>query len=288
MTTYLLGANGRIGRTLHHHAERIGLGWQTQTRASGGDVQWSGDFHDPSCADLFRHGTTLINMIGQTGTNQEKLEATNVQFVKSLIKRASDTGVAHIILASSAAVYGDHGGAPLTEDAELKPLNEYGESKARMEDAVHEAAASQIIPAISILRIGNVAGSDSLLTAARKHMALGKKVPIHRFSSGAAPLRSYIGPHDLFTVVNALSQPHDRSVRTLNVVASNPVYLDDALAAYKTYLLPELEWTDTPAPKGTPEEITLSTKNLDHLVTLPEIEDYAFEMARQVAQDQPL
>lgn len=286
MTITILGANGRLGGVLHRHAAAAGLAWRGQTRDDSGDICWSGRVTDTATPEIFQPGATLINMIGSTSPDADDLHATNVQFVKDLLRHAANTGVAHVILASSGAVYGDASTTPLTEDTPLRPQTPYGISKAEMEAAAHAAPFGDDLPAITLLRIGNVAGSDALLAAAQRHAMLGKPMPLHRFPNGAAPMRSYIGPQDLFNAVNALSKPHDGPPITLNIAAPNPVPLDRALDGYKAHLLQHLTWVDAPAPSGIPATVHLSTSALDRIVEWPEIDDYALEMARQVAMDQ--
>lgn len=288
MTTYILGSNGKLGSVLHRHASRKLLGWKGQTRSGAGDVNWSGSILDAVDCEIFQPGAVIINMIGSTSQNEDELQSVNVSFVQELLQHAAKTGVAHIILASSAAVYGNGGETALTENAPLKPITPYGASKARMEDIVHATASRAGFPAITILRIGNVAGSDALLLAARNRDAKGEPMLLHRFANGTAPVRSYIGPRDLFDVVHALSHPHAKSIRTLNVAAPAPLSLDAVLKAYRTHLLPNLTWADAPVPAGVPPQVVLSTKTLERLVKLNWNTAYATDMAQQVAQDQAL
>ena len=286
MTTTILGANGRLGGVLYRHALRNRQVWRGQTRSKGGDIHWSGLMADKSASGIFQPSSTIINMIGSTSQNEQDLHVNNVQFVKDLLTRAAGIGVAHVVLASSAAVYGNGGDDPLTEGMPLRPLTPYGVSKAKMEAAAHAAPTGKDQPAITILRIANVAGSDALLAAAKRNVSDRKPMSLHQFPNGEAPVRSYIGPKDLFDVVNTLSKPHGGPPRTLNVAAAHPLSLDHALEGYKQFLLPTLEWKPTPVPSKVPSTVFLSTKRLERFVDPIKSDNYAFEMARQVAQDQ--
>lgn len=285
VTTIILGANGRIGSVLHRHAKRAGVAWLGQTRTGHGDIHWSGQMTEASERTVFQPGATLINMIGSTSQDAEDLHKTNVEFVRDLLVRAADTGVAHVILASSAAVYGNVGDASLTEDTSLAPLTPYGISKARMEDTVQLTAANNTLPAVTVLRIGNVAGCDALLAAAIRKTKQSKPMQLHRFLNGRAPLRSYIGPSDLFDVIHALSLRCVGQPRTLNISAPEPVSLDAVLNGYKSHLLPELSWKDAPVPIGIPARVVLSTTRLEAFINMSKIGKDAGTMARQVAQD---
>ena len=286
MTTTILGANGRLGGVLYRHALRSRQVWRGQTRSKAGDIHWSGLMADPSASDVFQPGSTIINMIGSTSSSKQDLHINNVQFVKDLLTRAANAGVAHVVLASSAAVYGESGDDPLTEDMPLRPLTPYGASKAEMEAAAHAAPTGKDQPAITVLRIANVAGSDALLAAAKQHIVDEKPMFLHQFPNGDAPVRSYIGPKDLFDVVDKLSKPHGDPLRTFNVAAAHPVSLDRALEGYKQFLLPTLEWKYAPVPSKIPPTVFLSTKRLERFVNPIKNDNYAFEMAQQVAQDQ--
>jgi len=112
--TLLLGAHGKLGGILARGARRAGAGWHMQARKLPADRVWDGTFS--SAAQVFTDTDTIINMIGDTGTDHDKLERLNVGFVRQLLDMAARTGVGHVILASSAAVYGAGDGTPFTEE----------------------------------------------------------------------------------------------------------------------------------------------------------------------------
>lgn len=282
LTTTILGANGKLGAILAHFATCAALEWQTQTRVNGADVLWSGAFDDPAVGAVFAQGATLINMIGYTGPDEEMLHDTNVRFVKDLLTKAAKTGVAHVVLASSAAVYGTGNDTLFDENDPMRPISPYGVSKSAMEDVAYRFATKSASPAITILRIGNIVGADALSAAANRHVKANKPMPLHRFSDGTAALRSYIGPRDLFDVVRTLSQPHDSPPRVINVAHPQPVALDSILHAYKTHLIPNLEWVDTPTPDGIPHRVTLSTHKIQNLMRFEEYDDPADAMVQQM------
>ena len=282
LTTTLLGANGKLGAILACFAKRSGLGWRTQSRTELTDLQWSGAFDDPAADSVFVQGVTLINMIGYTGPDEELLHDINIRFVKDLLVKAADTGVAHVVLASSAAVYGAGDDTPFDENHSLKPITPYGVSKSKMEDIAHRLSATSTSPAITILRIGNIAGADALSAAANCQVRGGTPMPLHRFPDGTAALRSYIGPRDLFDVVCALSEPHNGPLRTINVAQPQPVSLDDMLRAYKTHHIPQLTWVDMPAPDSIPHRVTLSTDKVQSFVNSEEYDEPADAMVQQM------
>lgn len=280
-TTTLLGANGKLGSILSTCVTQAGVGWRTVARSGGADVIWSGRFDDPAVDLALPKGGTVINMIGTAAGDAATLQATNVDFVSDLLEHATTRGVAHVVLASSAAVYGAGHGAPFAEDSMPAPITPYGTSKLAMEQVAMNAPPG---PAVTILRIGNVAGADALLLAAKHHEALGRPVPLHRWPDGAAATRSYIGPLDLFGVVRAMTHPpHNGPPRLINVTHPQAVTLDDLLAGYRKHLIPALEWIDQPAPDTIPQRVTLSADKVQGFVNFSISDTPADALAQQVA-----
>ncbi len=284
MTTIVLGANGKLGGVLYRHAARDGAGWLGQSRSGDYDLKWDGTW-GPEADSILQAGSTLINMIGNTSRDEDRLQAINNHFAKELLVRAQAMGVAHVILASSAAVYGAGGDNDLDEEQPSAPQSAYGQSKVDMENMALDLAGSCQAPPVSIVRIANVAGSDALSAAAARFNAERRPMPLHKFPSGLAALRSYIGPKDLFTAIKAVAATPPKPHRVLNICAPSPIRLDALLAAYKTHLYFDLEWNDETAPAHVPEKVALSTERLAGLTKLGLDASDPDTMARQVAED---
>lgn len=283
MATIILGAQGKLGSVLHRYALREGWGWLSQGRRSGADIRWSGDLLAPAAKEIFAEGATVINMIGVTQGDAAQLHSGNVTFVEHLLTRAADTGVSHLVLASSAAVYGSQN-APLCEDTPLAPITDYGTSKARMEDAVHTFMGTNRNLAVTVLRIGNVAGSDALTPLAQKAARDRTPMTLHQFENGAPAIRPYIGPRDLAHCIKALTKTPS-GLRILNVAAPRAVELGLILSGYRDHLLPDLTWTHAPAPSGIPARVILKTDRLGEFVDLETVTSIPAQMAKQVAED---
>ncbi|SLN35379.1 NAD-dependent epimerase/dehydratase family protein [Pseudooctadecabacter jejudonensis] len=288
MATIVLGAQGKLGGSLIRHARRAQAGWVSQGRSAGADIVWSGDFDAAETGLIAAKDSTVINMIGSANGDTAALTAINVTFVESLLKHCASAGVAHVILASSVAVYGAGDGADFEESAALSPLTPYGISKARMEDVARGLTDTADCPAVTILRIGNVAGADALTRIAATHHGKGSPMTLHRYPDGSVPVRSYIGPADLFDVIRTLVPRPAEPLRILNIAAPTPVPLDRVLVAYRDHVFPDLKWDDAPTPTGVPPRVVLSTDALQRVVSLPWDADYPAEMAGQVAQDHAL
>lgn len=82
----------------------------------------------------------------------------NVTQLANTLDAMQLVGARRLILASSAAVYGDASSAPVTEEAPTEPTNPYGASKLACEHLVRWAAWSNGLTAVS-LRYFNVSGA---------------------------------------------------------------------------------------------------------------------------------
>ncbi|MEM8693583.1 MAG: NAD-dependent epimerase/dehydratase family protein [Pseudomonadota bacterium] len=243
MTNVVLGATGHLGRMLH-------LCWRDE------DFLWQSR-HDRRgfvTCDLLNDPDGLIallrvagNIICLAGVTRGPAMEDNVTLAGATLDAAARAGAGRVFLVSSAAVYGDQAG-PLSEDAARQPLSDYAHAKCRMEDLARRHPHPSII-----LRIGNVAGADTILGRWRDGMALDAD------ANGVTPRRSYIGPRMLARALRALMAMEDLP-DILNIAAPGSVEMGALLDAAK------LPWTPRPASPHTIWEVTLATGRLDQLV----------------------
>jgi len=78
-----------------------------------------------------------------------------------LLEALREAGVYRFVFSSTAAVYGTPEVVPITEDAPLRPLSPYGETKRTVEAALHWYGAAYRLRSVS-LRYFNVAGASAL------------------------------------------------------------------------------------------------------------------------------
>ncbi|HSU99837.1 MAG TPA: UDP-glucose 4-epimerase GalE [Roseiarcus sp.] len=83
----------------------------------------------------------------------------NVSNARSLIEAAINGGVKTFIFSSTAAVYGETGAEPVSEDSALAPISPYGRSKLMVEWILEDASKAYDFHYVA-LRYFNVAGAD--------------------------------------------------------------------------------------------------------------------------------
>jgi UDP-glucose 4-epimerase len=104
----------------------------------------------------------------------------------ALLEGMRDAGVDRLVISSTAAVYGVPETTPIPEDAPLRPINPYGESKRSLEAAADWFARAYGLRTVS-LRYFNVAGASS--TNGEQHEPETHLIPnVLRACSGGPPL----------------------------------------------------------------------------------------------------
>lgn len=190
------GASGRIGRLLRClWGRKLGampILWSARSPGQGIDLAWN---IGAEPAPALPGGAILLHLAGQTRGSPAHL-ADNRHATHALCAAAQKSGIGHVFFASTVAVYAPAPTA-LAESTPPQPLSPYGQAKRAAEDA-----ARRVLPPdrLTILRLGNIAGADALLSAALQGPVLLD--PIDGQTGG--PIRSYIGPQTLAEVLAAL------------------------------------------------------------------------------------
>lgn len=163
-------------------------------------------------------------------------------------------------LASSASVYGGVS-EKVHELSQLAPVGAYGKSKAEADLAARD------FPHVTVLRYSTIAGADQLLQNA---LRAGPDAPMQldRFSDGAAPVRSYIGPHDLVRVHYRLSLALREGISlppVLNIAAPKPVAMDRLLASFARISGRDIPCVSKVAPEDAIRHLAFDTRRLARL-----------------------
>ncbi|MFA3920766.1 NAD-dependent epimerase/dehydratase family protein [Ruegeria hyattellae] len=260
--TLVLGATGRLGRVLQQcwQASAGPVLWQARRKPAlipklAPALNWTlfDPLQDPDTLSGAMQGrSALLCLAGVIPGRGADLHQ-NTTLAEAAIRAAEGTG-ARVLLASSAAVYGDRAGL-LSEDLPPQPVSAYGHAKVRME-ARSRALARELGVELCVLRIGNIAGLDAILGGWRPGFELDV------FGDGHSPRRSYIGVQSLARVLaGVLAAP--RLPDTLNIAAPEVVEMGALLdAAY-------LRWTPRPAPGSAIAEVRLDTRALQQIAPVP-------------------
>jgi len=109
-------------------------------------------------SDVIIHLAAKIN-VQESFLNTELTKNVNVKGTKNLLEACQKNRITNVVIASSAAVYGDckDSKARLSENAKTNPVSPYGESKLEMEKIVKILSKQHDINAI-ILRFFNIYG----------------------------------------------------------------------------------------------------------------------------------
>lgn len=132
----------------------------------GGDARVEvqrGDVREPAAAresvrdvDFVFHEAAFVS-VPQSLAAPESCFSINVQGTQTLLDAACAAGVRRVVLASSAAVYGDNPDLPLTEDASLRSLSPYAASK-QMDEVLADLYTRAMGLEVTALRYFNVFG----------------------------------------------------------------------------------------------------------------------------------
>jgi UDP-glucose 4-epimerase len=98
------------------------------------------------------------SLVGESIADPARYYRANVVGGIALLEAARAAGVARFVFSSTAAVYGIPDAVPIPEDAPLRPINPYGETKRTLEGALAWYAAAYGFRTVS-LRYFNVAGA---------------------------------------------------------------------------------------------------------------------------------
>jgi nucleoside-diphosphate-sugar epimerase len=161
-----------------------------------------------------------------------------------LARAAREAGVARFVFASSCSMYGVSGDAPVAEDAPLRPLTAYAESKARAEEQLAELADEDFSPVF--LRCATVYGaSPRLRVDVVLNNLVGWAVTTGRVRvlSDGTPWRPLVHVEDIARTVAAVLDAPAESVRRepLNVGRDSENHRVRALAELVEQALPGTE-----------------------------------------------
>jgi len=243
MPLLITGANGRVGRLLQ---PALGNRAVWSRRGPGADLDWDPLAGPGPLIAFCRTGGPPAALLQLARGLPGDPARDDAAIGRATLAAAQAAGIARVLLASSSAVYGLSRPEPWAETDPVAPQSPYAHSKLAME----QACAG---PGVTLLRIGNVAGADALLTNPARPLLLD------RFADGTGPIRTYIGPLTLARVLLALAQA-PALPPVLNIATPRPLDMADLAAAAGLPVLRQ------PAPPGALARLTLATGHLESLV----------------------
>lgn len=260
----VLGATGKLGRMVCRLWPSRGELVTIARKEGLADITWKPGDDVP--AVMASETRAILALWGATSG----VLSDNARLAEAALDLAVVVGARQVVHMSSAAVYGVADRALHEADA-LQPVGPYGVAKRDMEDAiaVWHRRNGEAVRSI-VLRLGNVAGADSLGQSLRRRPS----VALDRFADGTGPQRSYIGPVDLVRVFKFLTK--DIAISGAYNVAAPQV---TAMADIVTAAGMDVRWTS--APPGAVQSIVLDTSKLGRL--LPDLR-IASSPAELVAQ----
>jgi UDP-glucose 4-epimerase len=267
------GAGGRVGRLLIPAFAARGSSVVVQ---SSGELPGAASF-DPLADDgeafarwLRRERADLVVLLwGVTAAGADRPLHLNRHMALTGYRAARRAGVGHVVAISSAAVYAPEPGHPpfVEKDAGGRGLSPYGAAKLEMEQALLEAQAEARGDAqLTILRLANVVGADALAGSIRS-ASEDRPLRLDRFPDSRTPMRSYLGPMTLATVLTELADARSPSEpRILNVAESeSPLEMAAILDALARAGRP-IPWKEQPAPTGAVAELAINPSALRRLL----------------------
>jgi UDP-glucose 4-epimerase len=172
--------------------------------ATAGDVLSGGGF------DAVLHFAAK-SLVGESVTHPAKYWRTNVCGTRALLDAVAEHGVPRLVFSSTAAVYGEPGATPITEDTPPLPTSPYGASKLAVDMMLTGECAATGLGAVS-LRYFNVAGAawgagerhgtETHLIPLALDAAAGRRDPLTIFgddwpTDDGTPIRDYVHVADL-------------------------------------------------------------------------------------------
>ncbi|HSL97890.1 MAG TPA: UDP-glucose 4-epimerase GalE [Candidatus Deferrimicrobiaceae bacterium] len=127
-------------------------------RGSYGDVTMVGRLLAEERIDAVLH-CGARSLVGESILDPALYYRENVGGGIALLEAMREAGVRRLVISSTAAVYGEPDATPIPEDAPLRPINPYGETKRVLETAAGWYAAAYGLRVVS-LRYFNVAGAS--------------------------------------------------------------------------------------------------------------------------------
>ncbi|MGI9641932.1 MAG: NAD-dependent epimerase/dehydratase family protein [Acidimicrobiia bacterium] len=146
MRALVTGATGTIGQAMALHApDGVDLWTTSRSPASGSQHRMAELAEGQAANDIIAEVSpdVVIHLAGGVNINSFSMRASNVATTRQLLDAVTTS--CRVVIVGSAAEYGEPVSQPISEDAPLTPVTEYGKVKAEQSTlAVEMAAARQL------------------------------------------------------------------------------------------------------------------------------------------------
>lgn len=178
---------------------------------------------------------TVIHLAAKNSVDEsikfpEQTHSTNVEGTKNVLNSCLKHNIKNIVIASSAAVYGETQNMPISESHKTNPPSPYGQSKLQMEQLVESFSKKHNLNSI-ILRIFNVYGkgqSDEYAGVITKFLAkISKNEQLEIFGDGLQT-RDFVSIHDVVDAINiAISNIDEKRANAYNIASGKAITIKD-------------------------------------------------------------
>jgi UDP-glucose 4-epimerase len=216
------------------------------------------------------------SLVGESVTNPSLYWRTNVCGTRALLDAIVAAGVPRLVFSSTAAVYGEPDGMPITEDTPARPTSPYGASKLAVDMMIAgECAASSVLGAVS-LRYFNVAGAafgagerhgtETHLIPLALDAVAGRRAPLTVFgddwpTADGTPIRDYVHVADLASAhLLALRAAVPGTHLTCNLGNGDGFSVREVLAAVRRATGRTVPMTVGPRRPGDPTRLVASAQ----------------------------
>lgn len=261
MRVLVTGATGYVGRTV-----------VPELRLRGWDVVCPAQrLHEPFDAtgvDAVVHLAALAN-VRESFEQPLRYYDVNVEGTRNLL---SSLDGQHVVLASTAGVYGSPADQPIDEDCPRAPSSPYAASKAAAEDLLAWTASSGRVGA-TVLRLFNAAGCDDTDTSRVITRAVGAVAgEVSGFSvyGDGSAVRDFVHVRDIAVAVAVSLENGVVGESFVYNVGACPASVRDVLAAVERVTGRSVDVTWQPAHPGEARELRADTTRLRALGWKPE------------------
>jgi UDP-glucose 4-epimerase len=271
--------------------------------ASFGDEAAVGELLSSARIDAILH-CAARSLVAESVREPSLYYRSNVAGGIALLEAAREAGVNRIVFSSSAAVYGVPDATPIDEDAALRPINTYGETKRTFEAAMAAYGTAYGLRSVSLRyfnvagateRVGEVHDPETHLIPNLLHAAEGRGEPLTLFGSDyetpdGTCIRDYIHVADLadahVRALEATAPDDDRTVEALvcNLGSGGGFSVREVLGATEEVVGRPIPHTIGPRRPGDPPILVASTARAESVLgwrpqrsSLEEMIDSAWE-----------